>query len=153
MWSCYIRPLSCWGMLFLYLICWEFFFYQEWVFVLNGFSILIEMCVCVCVCVCMLSHVQLFAVPWTVACQAHLPMKFSRQEYWSGVLVSTAGDLLTQGLTLCLLCLLHWQEDSSPLVPPWKPCLRWWYDLYLQLESEKEYVYMYKWITLLYTRN
>ena len=89
------------------------FFYQEWVFVLNGFSILTEMCVCVCVCVCMLSHVQLFAVPWTVACQAHLPMKFSRQEYWSGVLVSTAGDLLTQGLTLCLLCLLHWQEDSQ----------------------------------------
>ena len=23
--------------------------------------------------------------PWTVACQAPLPMGFSRQEYWSGV--------------------------------------------------------------------
>ena len=27
------------------------------------------------------SHVQLFATPWTVACQAPLSMKFSRQEY------------------------------------------------------------------------
>ena len=28
-----------------------------------------------------LSHVQLFATPWTVACQAPLFMEFSRQEY------------------------------------------------------------------------
>ena len=26
---------------------------------------------------------QLFVTPWTVACQAPLPMGFSRQEYWS----------------------------------------------------------------------
>ena len=32
-----------------------------------------------------LSHVQLFATPWTVAYQASLSMGFSRQEYWSGV--------------------------------------------------------------------
>ena len=25
------------------------------------------------------------AIPWTVACQAPLPMGFSRQEYWSGL--------------------------------------------------------------------
>ena len=31
-----------------------------------------------------LSHVQLFATPWTVACQAPLSMGFSRKEYWSG---------------------------------------------------------------------
>ena len=36
-------------------------------------------------CVCMLSHVQLFATPWTVAHQAPLFMGFSRQEYWSGL--------------------------------------------------------------------
>ena len=29
----------------------------------------------------MLSHVQLFVTPWTVACQAPLPLGFSRQEY------------------------------------------------------------------------
>ena len=37
---------------------------------------------------CMLSRfsrVQLFAAPWTVACQARLSMGFSRQEYWSGL--------------------------------------------------------------------
>ena len=33
----------------------------------------------------MLSHVQLFATPWTVAQQAPLSMGFSRQEYWSGL--------------------------------------------------------------------
>ena len=29
------------------------------------------------------SHVQLFAILWTVACQVPLSMGFSRQEYWS----------------------------------------------------------------------
>ena len=29
-----------------------------------------------------LSHVQLSATPWTVACQAPLSKEFSRQEYW-----------------------------------------------------------------------
>ena len=32
-----------------------------------------------------LSHVQLFATPWTAAYQAPLPMGFSSQEYWSGL--------------------------------------------------------------------
>ena len=32
-----------------------------------------------------LSHVQFLATPWTAAYQAPLPMRFSRQEYWSGV--------------------------------------------------------------------
>ena len=31
----------------------------------------------------MLSCVQLFAIPWTIACQAPLSMGVSRQEYWS----------------------------------------------------------------------
>ena len=33
----------------------------------------------------LLSHVRLFATPWTVAYQAPLSMRFSRQEYWSEV--------------------------------------------------------------------
>ena len=32
-----------------------------------------------------LSHVRLFAIPWTVAYQAFPSMGFSRQEYWSGI--------------------------------------------------------------------
>ena len=35
-----------------------------------------------------LSHVRLFATPWTVAYQAPPSMGFSRQEYWSGLLFS-----------------------------------------------------------------
>ena len=32
-----------------------------------------------------LSRVRLFSTPWTVAYQAPLSMRFSRQEYWSGL--------------------------------------------------------------------
>ena len=32
-----------------------------------------------------LSHVRLFATPWTAAYQALSPMGFSRQECWNGV--------------------------------------------------------------------
>ena len=39
------------------------------------------------------SHVQLFVIPWTVACQAPLSMGFSRQEHWSGLPWSPPGDL------------------------------------------------------------
>ena len=36
-----------------------------------------------------LSHVQLLATPWTAACGAPPSMGFSRQEYWSGVPLSS----------------------------------------------------------------
>ena len=39
------------------------------------------------------SHVQLFATPWTVACQAPLSMGFSGQEYWSGLPCPPPGNL------------------------------------------------------------
>ena len=41
-----------------------------------------------------LSHVWLFATPWTVAYQASPSMGFSRQEYWSGLPFPSPGDLL-----------------------------------------------------------
>ena len=47
---------------------------------------------------CVLSHVQLFVAPWTVACQAPQPMEFSRQEYWSGVPFPTPGELPKSGI-------------------------------------------------------
>ena len=68
----------------------------------------------------MLSHfsdVQLFVTPWTVANQAPLSVRFSRQEYWSGLPSPPPGDLLTQGSNPHLLCLLHWQAGSLPLMP------------------------------------
>ena len=53
---------------------------------------------CVCVYVCMLSRVQLFGIPWTLARQAPLSMEFSRQEYCSGLPFSTPGDLPDPGI-------------------------------------------------------
>ena len=45
-----------------------------------------------------LSHVQLFATPWTVAYQAPPSMGFSRQEYWSGLPFPSPGDLPNPGI-------------------------------------------------------
>ena len=45
-----------------------------------------------------LSHVQLFANPWTVAYQAPPSMGFSRQEYWSGLPFPSPGDLPDLGI-------------------------------------------------------
>ena len=36
--------------------------------------------------------------PRTEACQAPLSMGFSRQKYWSGLLLPTPGDLLNPGI-------------------------------------------------------
>ena len=77
-----------------------------------------------CLIACMLSHfsrVQFFATLWTVACQVPQSMGFPRQEYWNGLPFPSPGIFLTQRLNPCLLCLLHWQVGSLPLVPPGKP--------------------------------
>ena len=44
------------------------------------------------------SHVQLFVTPWIVAYQAAQSMEFSRQEYWSGLLFPSPGDLPNSGI-------------------------------------------------------
>ena len=43
---------------------------------------------------------------WTVACQAPLSMRFSRQEYWSGLPFPSPGDL------------------PDPRIEPWSPALQ-----------------------------
>ena len=72
------------------------------------------------VCAQLLSRVWLFVTPWNVALQAPLSMRFSQQEYWSGVPFPTPGDLPDPGIKCTFLSLLHWQADSLPLVPPGK---------------------------------
>ena len=52
------------------------------------------------------SYVQLFAILWTLAHQAPLSMGFSRQEYWSGLLFPSPGDL------------------PDPGIEPWSPALQ-----------------------------
>ena len=47
---------------------------------------------------CVLSHVQLFATPWTVACQAPLSMGLSRPEYWNELPFPSPGHLPDLGI-------------------------------------------------------
>ena len=46
----------------------------------------------------LLSYVRLAEAPWTVAHQDLLSMEFPRQEYWSGLLFPTPGDLTDPGI-------------------------------------------------------
>ena len=79
----------------------------------------------------MLSHVQLFATPWTVAYQAPPSMGFSRQEYWSGVpLPSPAIGIYTFPAfwisphtsrliqSPCLRCLTSFTKSNASKVHP-----------------------------------
>ena len=63
----------------------------------------------------LLSCVQLFATPWTAACQAPVSMELCRQEYGSGLPFPSPGDLPDPGIEPHLL---HWQVDFLPLEPP-----------------------------------
>ena len=63
------------------------------------------------------SAVFLFAIPWTVACQAPLSMGFSRQESWSGLPCPSPGDLPNPGIKSRSPTL---QDDSLPTEPPGK---------------------------------
>ena len=60
--------------------------------------------------------------PWTVASQAPLSMEFSKQEYWSGLPVSSPGDLPNPGIEPRSATL---QADSLPSELPGKPKEGW----------------------------
>ena len=83
-----------------------------------------------------LSHVRLFATPWTVAYELPPSTEFSRQEHWSGLPFPSPGDLPHPGIkpispvlvgrffTTAPLgkCKLHsnvpWEPGSSAFVLP-----------------------------------
>ena len=65
-----------------------------------------------------LSHVRLFATPWTVDYQALQSMGFSRQEYWSGLPFPSPGDLPNSGIEPGSPAL---QADALLSEPPGKP--------------------------------
>ena len=76
------------------------------------------------VCVRVLSyfrHVQLFVTPWTVAHQAPLSVRFSRQEYWSGLPCPPPGDLPNPGMEPESPVSPELQVDSLPLSHRWSP--------------------------------
>ena len=54
----------------------------------------------------LVSHVRLFATPWTVAHQASLYKEFSRQESWSGLPFPSPEEL------------------PNPGIKPWSPALQ-----------------------------
>ena len=74
-----------------------------------------------CVSVCVLSGIQLFVTPKTVAPSTPLSMGFLRQEYWSGLPFSLPGGLPNLRIKP--------ESPASPAgrfftsVPPGKPCI------------------------------
>ena len=66
----------------------------------------------------LLSCVQLFATPWTVAYQAPPSMEISRQEYWSGLPFPSPGDLPDPRIEPRSPAL---QPDALPSEPPGQP--------------------------------
>ena len=63
--------------------------------------------------------VRLFVTPGTVAYQATPSMEFSRQEYWSGLLLPSPGDFPDMGIKPGSPTL---QAGALPSEPPGKPC-------------------------------
>ena len=86
----------------------------EWIAI--PFSLIVS-CAVLC-CAYLLSHVQLFANPWVVACQTLLSMGFSRQEYWSGLPCPPPGNLPIPGIKPRFPAL---QVNFLPSEPPGKP--------------------------------
>ena len=66
----------------------------------------------------LLSRVWLFVTPWTLSYQAPLSMGFLRQEYWSGLLFPSPGDLPNPGIEPWSPAL---QADALPSEPQGKP--------------------------------
>ena len=65
-----------------------------------------------------LRHVRLFLIPWTVAYQVSPSTGFSSQEYWSGWLLPSPGDLPNPDSEPGSPAL---QADALPSEPPGKP--------------------------------
>ena len=63
-------------------------------------------------CCAVLSYVQLFVTPWTVAHQAPLSIDFSGQEYWSSLAFPTPGNLPVPGTEPTSLTSPVLQADS-----------------------------------------
>ena len=72
--------------------------------------------------------------PWTVACQASLPVGFCRQEYWSGLPFSSAGDLPNPAIEPGSPT---FQADSLPSEPPGKPSYMCTVDYYSAIKKNE----------------
>ena len=68
----------------------------------------------------LLSHVQLFVTPWTVACQASVSMGILQARYWSELSYPPPGDLPKPGIEPRSPAM---QVGSLLFEPPGKPKL------------------------------
>ena len=81
------------------------------------------MCIYVHIYACLLSwfsHLQLFVTLWSVTCQSHLSMGFSRHECWSGLPRPPPWDLPDPSTEPTSLTCPALAASSLPLVPPGK---------------------------------
>ena len=62
-----------------------------------------------------------FVIPWTVALQAPLSMRFSRQEYWSGLTFPPPGHLTDPGIEPASLASSALAGEFFTTEPPGKP--------------------------------
>ena len=73
-----------------------------------------------------LSHVQLFATPWTVACQAPLSLGFSRIPEWVAISFSSGSSWLrdwTHVSCISRWILYHWPtREAQVLTAPHQKC-------------------------------
>ena len=85
------------------------------------------------VCAYLVSRVQFFATPGTVAFQAPLSMGFSRQGYWSGLPCPSPGDLPNPGIKPRSSAL---RVDSLPAELPGKPPVSFYSRILISHENE-----------------
>ena len=86
-----------------------------------------------------LSRVRLFATPWTVAHQAPLSMKFSRQEYWSGLPFSR-GSSRPRDQT-CVSYIRQILQGSNPGL---LHCTKVFFTIWATKEAPWNYMNLYK---------
>ena len=77
--------------------------------------------VVLCVCSFAQSCPTLCGPKGIFVCQASLSMRFSRQEYWSGLPCPPPGDLSNPKIELAFPASLALQLDSSPTEPRGRP--------------------------------
>ena len=86
---------------------------------------------------CVLSCVQFFETPWTIAYQDLLSMKFSRQNYWSELPFPPPGDLLKPAIEPEFLTSPTLQVDSLPLCQSGYPHEKEWGWITVLFHSQK----------------
>ena len=86
-----------------------------------------------------LSHVRLFATPWTAAYQAPPSLGFSRQEYWSGLPLPSpmASTVLPENVFCYIKELNLWFPLSNYLAKVWTNFIMVLFSFHLKLHMTK----------------